>query len=234
MSDIVQATTPQPESPSPVTSRYDAAEVIRHLAHELRQPLSTIESIAYYLEIILPKTNSKAREQVGKLQQMVHQSNWILTDAIHFLQAAPPRPELTDLAELIGDSIAEWCVEGTPEILLPPIEPLPLVKVDLGQVQHLLCNLFTYFEQISRRNPILVRAWSADGLVCLRISCSAPGSEADGLQALFDPFTPHQPAGSGLALASVRRIAEAHGASLSAQWDATDGVSVTVSFPACG
>ena len=93
MSDIAQATAPQPESPSPVTSRYDAAEVIRHLAHELRQPLSTIESIAYYLEIILPKTNSKAREQVGKLQQMVHQSNWILTDAIHFLQAAPPRPD---------------------------------------------------------------------------------------------------------------------------------------------
>jgi signal transduction histidine kinase len=232
MSDTLQASAPVMESPSPEAPQYDVAEVIRHLAHELRQPLSTIESIAYYLEIILPKTDSKARNQVGKLQQMVHQSNWILADAIHFLQAAPPRPELTDLTELLGDSIAEWSAESSPEIRLSQAEALPLVRVDVGQVQHLLCNLFTYFEQISRGKLIRVRAWHADARVSLRISTDAPGSAADGLQSLFDPFSPHIPGGSGLALASVRRIAEVHHASLNAEWDPSDGMSVTVSFPA--
>jgi nitrogen-specific signal transduction histidine kinase len=48
---------------------YDSAEIVRRLAHELRQPLSTIESIAFYLEMILPRTEAKARRQLRKLQQ---------------------------------------------------------------------------------------------------------------------------------------------------------------------
>ena len=50
---------------------YEQADIVRHIAHELRQPLSTIESIAFYLEMVLPRTEGKARRQLGKLQQEV-------------------------------------------------------------------------------------------------------------------------------------------------------------------
>ena len=46
------------------------------LAHEVRQPLSVIESLAYYLE--LTATDEKARVHLQRIQAMVLQANLIL------------------------------------------------------------------------------------------------------------------------------------------------------------
>ena len=67
--------------PDPTLPDLDAASVLRHAAHELRQPLSTMESIAYYLELILPDADERGREQLEKLRKLVEQSNWIVAGA---------------------------------------------------------------------------------------------------------------------------------------------------------
>ncbi len=46
------------------------------LAHEVRQPLSVIESLAYYLEIT--STDEKTRVHLQRIQAMVLQANLIL------------------------------------------------------------------------------------------------------------------------------------------------------------
>ncbi len=53
-----------------------------NLAHELRQPLSTIESIAYYLELTLPPDQVQARIYVSRLQQIVMEASAILSSAV--------------------------------------------------------------------------------------------------------------------------------------------------------
>jgi two-component system, OmpR family, sensor histidine kinase TctE len=231
MPDSSYATAPGFTIPVQKAAEHQAADVIRHLAHELRQPLSTIESIAYYLEIILPKTEGKALDQLEKLQEMVHQCNWILADVIHFLQATPVRLELLDLAGMVSENLAEWSSGGNHEILIEGPAHLPLVMLDAAQIQHLLCNLFTFYQQISRGMPVSIRTSATDRGVHLRISCQSPAYEADVLKSLCEPFSPHLPGGSGLALASVRRIAEAHGAEISAQWGPAEGLAVTLTFP---
>jgi signal transduction histidine kinase len=209
---------------------YEAADVVRHVAHELRQPLSTIESIAYYIEITLPHAESRARAQASKLQQMVHQCNWILADAIHYLQAAPPRPELLDLSEIISEILTEWSGEDTIQVQYEPAEHLPPVLLDASQAQHLLCNLFTFYEQVARGGIITVRTWAVDLQACLEITAPAPDYDAANLAALFEPFSPHLPGGSGLALASVRRIAEAHGAKLDASFTPRGDLQLRIAF----
>lgn len=204
--------------------------MVRHVAHELRQPLSTMESIAYYLEITLPHAESRVRAQVGKLQQMVHQCNWILADAIHYLQAAPPRPELLDLSEIISETMTEWSAEDAGQILYEPAEELPPVLLDASQAQHLLCNLFTFFQQVARGGIVAVRTSPAGGQASLEISAPAPGYDAESLATLFEPFSPHLPGGSGLALASVKRIAEAHDAMLEATFTPRGDLMLRVTF----
>jgi signal transduction histidine kinase len=56
-------------------------ESVRELIHELRQPLSSIEAIAYYLEMTLPAGQSQARHYMHRLQQLVERSNEILEQA---------------------------------------------------------------------------------------------------------------------------------------------------------
>ena len=63
----------------PLGPAYD--ETVRELIHELRQPLSSIEAIAYYLEMTLPAGQSQARHYMHRLQQLVERSNEILDQA---------------------------------------------------------------------------------------------------------------------------------------------------------
>src|SRR5580698_10453693 len=53
-------------------------ERLRELVHELRQPLSSIEAIAYYLEMTLPVGQVQARSHMLDLQRLVEDANAIL------------------------------------------------------------------------------------------------------------------------------------------------------------
>ena len=56
-------------------------EFVRDFIHDLRQPLSSIEAIAYYLEMTLPPEQMQARQYMRKLQQLVDEANEILHHA---------------------------------------------------------------------------------------------------------------------------------------------------------
>jgi len=56
-------------------------ETVRELVHELRQPLSSIEAIAYYLEMTLPAEEIRARQYMRRIQQLVDQASSTLSSA---------------------------------------------------------------------------------------------------------------------------------------------------------
>jgi signal transduction histidine kinase len=58
------------------------ADVLGTVAHELRQPLSNIETIAYYLSLVLPKNDPKIQEQLERIRELVHETNEILSNGI--------------------------------------------------------------------------------------------------------------------------------------------------------
>jgi signal transduction histidine kinase len=69
----------QVESPLHLEAPLAAAEdALHNLLHELRQPLSSIEAIAYYMEMTLPAEQFQARQYMWRLQQLVEQANAIL------------------------------------------------------------------------------------------------------------------------------------------------------------
>jgi signal transduction histidine kinase len=55
---------------------------LRDLVHELRQPLSSIEAIAYYLEMTLPAGQFEARQYMSQLQRLVADTNTILERSV--------------------------------------------------------------------------------------------------------------------------------------------------------
>jgi two-component system sensor histidine kinase PilS (NtrC family) len=211
---------------------YDPATVVRHIAHELRQPLSTVESIACYLEMVLPRTDTKARRQIAKLRQEIRQANWILSDALHFLRAAPLQLHLLDLTEVVSKCLSEWGAMEGADIRLKLEHDLPLVLLDPEQTQHLLRNIVAFFGRVSAlRHTILLRTCAAGGEVIIEIVSQAPECSAADLDPLFKPFDSHRPGGSGLGLASVRRIADAHGARLQAGANPAGEISLVIAFP---
>ena len=209
----------------------DTSKIVRQLAHELRQPLSTIESIAYYLDLILPRHDGRARAQLERLQRLVEQSNWIVTNAVHFVQASPAMPQLLDLGELIPSAAAE-CPPGA-AIEIDRHTPLPLIRLDPAQAIHLFRNLLGFFRYIGTpEQTVMVRSYVEPDCVAVRLSAPVRGYATDEIEAMFEPFAAGGSGGSGLSLASAQRIVDAHEGSLTIDAEPDEGVAITVRLPA--
>ena len=57
------------------------SEKVGELIHELRQPLSSIEAVAYYLEMTLPPEQVELRHYMRRVQQMVDHASATLEKA---------------------------------------------------------------------------------------------------------------------------------------------------------
>jgi K+-sensing histidine kinase KdpD len=62
------------------------------LVHDLRQPLSVIDACADYLNLVLPATDHRARQQLELLQEQVGEANRIMHEAllkVHYADVPP-------------------------------------------------------------------------------------------------------------------------------------------------
>ena len=203
-------------------SELSRENVMRNIAHEIRQPLGAIESIAYYLSMVLPEDDGKHREQLTRIQQLVEQSNWILSNGLGLADLRAAAPETIDLEELVTHVIS-----ARPVSLDPPVEcdfapGLPLVRLDRGFGRGLVENLLGLFRQLATEtHPSRIRTSAAEKGVELEVSTAAPGYRS--IASL--------PPGTALSLDSARRIAILHGGSCTHSIDPASGIRVRVMLP---
>ena len=185
-----------------------STDVMRTLAHELRQPLSTIESIAYYLTLILPE-DPKVREQLDRIQQLVEESNWILTSGQLLTDELPLARERVDLQQLAAQL-------DTRGVRVELEADLPAIDADPALLRLALDNLMTLFRQFSEPATLTVSRGGAG--VMLEFSSPATGRHSE---TALGP-------GSSLSLDGARRVVEAHHGSLEVAVDPAAGIRVRV------
>jgi light-regulated signal transduction histidine kinase (bacteriophytochrome) len=229
MSSVAGISTAAPSAVSEEVAR----DVLHDIAHELRQPLSAIESIAYYLTLVLPRGDDKVHDQLHQLQHLVEQSDWILSNGLHLAEPLAVSPEVLDFEELLTEVISSrgWPLERLP--LLELAGNLPLVRVDPGLGRALVGNLLMLFRQLATESyPAILRTAVAETLensydpqatggIALEMQTASPGH---GSEVSLGP-------GGILSLESARRIAAAHGGSLHCTVDPMAGIRVRVMLP---
>jgi hypothetical protein len=207
-------------------------DVLHDIAHELRQPLSAIESVAYYLTLVLPRGDDKVHSQLHQLQHLVEQSDWILSNGLHLAEPLAISPEVVDFEELLTEVISS---RGWPRECLPRLElaeNLPLARIDPGLGRALVGNLLMLFRQLAteahpailRTGPSIHQATTGQataGGIVFEMETAAPGH---GSEASLGP-------GGTLSLECARKIVVAHGGSLECMIDPMAGIRVRVMLP---
>jgi signal transduction histidine kinase len=175
-------------------------EVLGAVAHELRQPLSNIEAIAYYLSMVLPKGDAKVQAQLARIRELVEQASWILSSGLHLTGCVPAAPQPVALEELITESVSSSGAANA-NVSLALAGDLPLVHLDPREGRDLVDSLLMLFHTMT------------DGAsrVTVTTSTRSEGGVLLELQAAGECVHGVGGAGSELAIESARRIAASHG-----------------------
>jgi signal transduction histidine kinase len=217
----LSATAPKIDPLPPASP--ETRSVLRHLVHELRQPLSGIESIAYYLEMALPHVEPKARTQFERLRRMVRQASWILEDAGRLARPLSAH-EPVCLSALASDLVDRLRLDDDCPVRLELAPGLPLVSLPRTESLAVLRNLVDLFLDSPRaEEDLTIETAPHDDGARVDVSAAIFGADASEVLRVLEP---PRPAGG------IRAFAESLSGELTVSRD-DRGVRASLWFPAC-
>ncbi|RLS77192.1 MAG: sensor histidine kinase [Planctomycetota bacterium] len=233
----------------PETSRAETyaefAALVGGLAHEIRNPLSTIrltmELLAEDFETSDPESPTKQRDRRAKakidlVRQECDRLQKLLGDFLDFARQESLTLEPGSLnveVEQLLDFFAIRAQEAGVDIVRYLDPELPAVRLDRETFRSAVLNLLINAVQAMEGGGQLVVRTRAAGLgVLLELIDTGPGMDAETLGKVFRAFYTTKQGGSGLGLPTARKIVEAHGGTIDVESAPGRGTKVTIWLPA--
>jgi len=217
----------------------EIARLAGALAHEIRNPLSTIRLNMELLAEDLEESRSPAQQRASKRVDLVHRECQRLQDLLDdFLNYAKVRHldlQATDLnAEVIEalEFFEPEAAEAAVEIVHYLDSELPSVMLDREAFRGAFLNLMLNAKQaMPKGGQLVVRTSALKDNISLYVIDSGCGMDERTAAQMFDAFFSTKPGGSGLGLPTTAKIIEAHGGRISVQSEVGRGTQFTVELP---
>lgn len=218
-------------------------EMAVELAHEIRNPLGSIELFASLLEKELPDRSDTAR-WAENIRVGSRSLNNIVSNMLHFARPITPVMREVDLSGLASE-VLDFTEPITRQRGVTVEKSLAASRSavcgDRDLLKQMMLNLILNSLQampskgtigVSTRNPHPAAGAAGAARVELVIRDSGLGIAADNLKRIFDPFFTTSKRGTGLGLSVVHRIVERHSGAISVESRLGEGTTFTVSLPA--
>lgn len=224
------------------------------LAHEIKNPLSTIKvnlklTKEALEDIDLREPNkpaldrcqqglSSAMRKITIIQKETDRLEQIVDGFLRYVK----RPDLhlvtMDLNELVGDMVDFYLPQAYSHSLTlrHSLAAAPLIcRVDAGALKQVLLNLLINAQQaMDRGGELMIRTRSRSGKAVIQIDDTGRGIPAEKLPTLFQPYCSFRAGGTGLGLATAKKIVESHGGTISVHSEVGKGTSFTIELPLAG
>jgi signal transduction histidine kinase len=216
------------------------------VAHELKTPLSNLESIAQVLSRQLEQEGSVevVKQGLVNMEHALNRTRVLVQDLLdtslietNMFVLHRKRCNLVDLChQLLNEYTAGAGPELTSEFTSDPIE----AEVDEGRISQVLINLLSNARKYSQKgSPITVALQQSGYETMITVRDMGVGIPSEALPHIFEQFyrvpgiEPQngERAGTGLGLYISRKIVERHGGRIEVQSTPGSGSSFTVILP---
>ncbi|MDR3639447.1 MAG: ATP-binding protein [Isosphaeraceae bacterium] len=217
----------------------EIAQLAGGLAHEIRNPLSTmclnLDLLAEDFQNTETPRDRRIAQKIERLRKETHRLQNILEDFLRFARAQALRTVPADLNVII-EEMRDFC---EPQAMAQGIvvrthyDPnLPRVDVDVELFRQALLNLILNAEHAMPNGGELILTTRRDGSdAVVEVTDTGVGMTEDVRARVFDAFYSTRPGGSGLGLPTTRKIVESHGGTIDVQSERAKGTQFTIRLP---
>jgi len=212
-------------------------EVAAGVAHEVRTPLGILRSSAQILGRSLPADRPESAELVEMIVGEVDRLDRVIEGLLELARPRTPQIERTPLPPVLTRALD--FVEGQARehgiVLRNEIsQGQRPARCDPEQIYQVALNLIVNGLQVlPRGGELTVRTVSdGDGRVGFEVQDNGPGMPPEVLDRIFTPFFTMRKGGTGLGLALVQRVIQAHQGAVSVDSTVGQGTTFRVELPA--
>jgi signal transduction histidine kinase len=217
----------------------EIAQLAGGLAHEIRNPLSTMSLNLDLLaeDFQSPETPRERRvlQKIDRLRRETQRLHDILEDFLRFARVQELRTQPADLNAIVDD-LRDFCEPqaSTKGIVIRThyADDLPPSPLDVDLFKQALLNLILNAEHaMPDGGELILKTWRDDGWNVLDLIDTGLGMSEETRTRIFDAFYSTRPGGSGLGLPTTRKIVEAHGGEIRVQSELGKGSQFTIRLP---
>jgi two-component system sensor kinase FixL len=207
-------------------------ELAAVLAHEIKNPLAAVSGAIQMISVRFAP-GSEERGIVQEVLRRLDALNDLLGDLLLF--ARPPRPNVrrVDLPMLVENLTGFLRTDPGWERLQVEVDgQVGPVAADPELLRIALENLLlNAAHAMAGKGVMRIRFHESDGMALVDVVDSGPGIPAEIRDRVFNPFFTTKARGTGLGLATVRRIAESHHGHIDILHSSASGTTMRLSLP---
>ncbi len=216
-------------------------EMAANIAHEIRNPLGSIELFASLL--LKNLSQKKDQERAIQIISSVKNVDNKISNLLLFTRTQSPKMSKIDLHEILSKVIdfSEQIMEqGGISVSAKYACEHAYIDGDAEMLKQVFLNIILNAQQAMPEGGTLAIVSSTSAnligqresqVVEIVFQDSGPGIPEQNLSRIFDPFFSTKESGSGLGLAIVHNIINQHNGSVSIENAIQGGVAVSINFP---
>ncbi len=204
------------------------------VAHELRNPLSSIKGLALVLQSKFSGRDQE-RETAHILVQEVERLNRSISELLDYARPQKLRKDEVDLQKLLHKAVSLLSIDAeaagvTMVTDFPDI--IPLIQADEDKLNQVFLNLFLNgIQAMEHGGTLSVSTVKSEHTIKVIVADTGCGIVSENLNRVFDPYFTTKPEGTGLGMAMSAKIIEEHGGTITLQSIMDKGTSVIVEIP---
>jgi signal transduction histidine kinase len=202
------------------------------IAHEIRNPLSSISLNVEMLEDELSDGNEEARGLIRSVLRELDRLNDIVGEYLQFSRFPKPSLKRGHVDSVIEELGTTFKPKAPIHLEISLMASSPEVWVDENLLRQALENLARNgAEAIAGEGTVRIETDVIDRFLVIRVRDTGHGIPADIQSKLFEPFFTTKPQGTGLGLATTQQIIFEHNGHILVESDAGKGTTFTILLP---